>query len=98
VWLLRPSQASLIGGDPRVSDGPIQPVVTATQDKDGNVTVNIQESMGNPFTHGVDPSGTIKSNMNIVVNESATNAQFKGTVSGSPAFESNISVRSKGTA
>ena len=30
--------------------------------------------------------------MNITVNEVATNAQFNGTVSGSPAFETNMSV------
>jgi RHS repeat-associated protein len=81
-----------ITGQKKTSQGPMMPQVTATQDKNGNVTVNVQESMGNPFTSGVDPNGTIKSNMNITVNESATNAQFNGTVSGSPAFEANVSV------
>jgi len=67
-------------------------VITAGQDKNGNVTVSIHESMANPYTKNVDPDATIKANMNITVDEKATSAQFNGTVSGSPAFEGNLSV------
>src|SRR5271166_202903 len=67
---------NLTGHDDQ-SKGPMMPQVTATQDpKTGAVTANIQESTGNPFTAGVDPNGTIKSNLNITVNENATSAKF----------------------
>lgn len=72
------------------STGPMMPKVTATQDKDGNVTVNIQESMRNPFT--LPGMGSIQANVNITVNEEATKAQVSGTVSKSPSFEANFSV------
>src|SRR5262249_54214914 len=40
---------NLTGGE-KTSTGPKMPEVKATQDKNGNVTVNIQESMRNPYT------------------------------------------------
>ncbi len=80
-------------GQEDTSKGPMMPQVHVSQDTTtGAVTANIQESMGNPFTSKIDPNATIKSDVNITVNESATNAQINGTVSGSPAFESNMSV------
>jgi RHS repeat-associated protein len=81
-----------VKGGEKTSDGPQLPMVTAGQDKNGNVTVNIKESMGNPYTKDVDPNGTIKANVNITVDEKATGAQFNGTLSGSPSFEANVSV------
>jgi RHS repeat-associated protein len=76
-------------GSTKTSDGPKPPQVTATQDKNGNVTVNVQENMRNPFT----PVGSgIQSNVNITVNQDATKADINGTVSKSPAFEANFAV------
>ena len=66
------------------------PEVTATQDKSGNVTVNIQESLRNPFTP--PGSGSIQANVNMTVNQDATKAEVSGSISGSPSFESNFSV------
>jgi hypothetical protein len=63
--------------------------VKATQDNNGNVTVNVQENMRNPFT---PIGGGIQENVNIMVNQNATTAEFKGQVSGSPAFEGNVTV------
>jgi len=74
----------------RKSDGPKMPTVTVSQDKNGNVTVNVQESMRNPF---MPPgTGSIQANVNVTVNQSATNAQINGTVSATPSFEANFSV------
>ncbi|MBZ5533996.1 MAG: hypothetical protein LAO20_21405 [Acidobacteriia bacterium] len=72
------------------STGPKMPEVTATQDKSGNVTVNIQESLRNPFTP--PGSGSIQANVNMTVNQDATKAEVSGSISGSPSFESNFSV------
>jgi hypothetical protein len=69
-----------------------KPEVAVTQDKNGNVTVNIQESVGNPYTQILDPTATIKADINVTVDEKATNAQFNGILSGSPSFEGNLSV------
>lgn len=64
--------------------------VTATQGKDGTVTVNVQENMRNPY----QPVGQgIASNVNINVNESGTNASVTGTVSGAPSFEANFTTQ-----
>jgi hypothetical protein len=63
--------------------------VKATQDNNGNVTVNVQENMRNPLT---PIGGGIQENVNIMVNQNATTAEFKGQVSGSPAFEGNVTV------
>ncbi len=65
------------------------PAVSATQDKSGNVVVNVQENMRNPYA---PIGGGIQSNLNFTVNQSATSATVNGTVSGSPAFEANFSV------
>jgi len=77
-------------GSEKTSNGPKMPAVTVTQDKNGNVTVNVQESMRNPFTP--PGSGSIQANVNMTVNQSATKAEVSGTISGSPSFESNFSV------
>jgi hypothetical protein len=61
-----------------------------TQDKNGNVTVNVQESMRNPNTP--QGSGSIQANVNMTVNQDATKAEVSGSISGSPSFESNFSV------
>lgn len=76
-------------GAVKTSTGPQMPQVTATQDKSGNVNVNIQENMRNPFT----PVGSgIKSDINISVNQEASSAEVKGSLSGSPSFETNFTV------
>jgi RHS repeat-associated protein len=77
-------------GSEKTSSGPKIPQVTATQDKNGNVTVNVQESMRNPFTP--PGSGSIQANVNMTVNQDATKAEVSGSISGSPSFESNFSV------
>jgi RHS repeat-associated protein len=74
----------------KTSRGPKPPVATASQDKNGNVTVNVQQNMRNPFE--IAPAPGIRSNVNITVNEAATNASVKGTVSGTPSFEANFKV------
>ncbi len=77
-------------GSEKTSSGPKMPEVTATQDKNGNVNVNLQESMRNPFT----PSGTgsIRTDLNISVNQDATKGEVSGSISGSPSFEANFSI------
>lgn len=77
-------------GEEKTSTGPKMPEVKATQDKNGNVIVNIQESMRNPFTP--PSSGSIQANVNMTVNQDATKAEVSGSISGSPSFESNFSV------
>jgi RHS repeat-associated protein len=79
----------IIGGE-KTSSGPKMPEVKATQDKNGNVTVKIQESMRNPYTP--PGTGSVRSDVNITVNQDATKAEVSGTVSGSPSFEANFSV------
>jgi len=69
------------------SSGPTMPTATASQDSNGNVTVNLNMNMRDPF----QPVGQgAASNVNITVNEAATNAEVKGTVSGSPSWEANF--------
>jgi hypothetical protein len=80
---------NLTGGE-KTSTGPKMPEVTATQDKNGNVNVNLQESMRNPFTP--PGTGSINTDLNISVNQNATNGEVSGTISGSPSFEANFSV------
>ncbi len=77
-------------GSEKTSSGPQMPEVTATQDKNGNVNVNLQESMRNPFTP--PGSGSINTDLNVTVNQGATNAEVNGSISGSPSFEANFSV------
>ena len=85
---ISPTHLNLTGSE-KTSTGPQMPKVTATQDKNGSVTVNIQENMRNPFT----PVGSgIKSDVNVTVNQDATHANVQGKVSGSPSFETNFSV------
>ena len=86
---VNPTHFNLTGSE-KTSTGPQMPEVTATQDKNGNVNVNLQESMRNPFTP--PGSGSINTDLNISVNQNATNAEVSGTVSGSPSFEANFSV------
>ncbi len=79
---------NLTGGE-KTSTGPMTPQVTATQGKDGTVSVNVQENMRNPY----QPVGQgITSNVNINVNESATTGSVQGTISGSPSFETNFTT------
>jgi hypothetical protein len=61
--------------------------VTATQDANGHVNLNVQMNV-----HSGDlPAATaIRSDVNIGVNEAGTQAQVSGTTSVSPAFEMNI--------
>ena len=77
-------------GSEKPSTGPQMPQVTATQDKSGNVNVNIQESLRNPFTP--PGSGSIKADVNITVNQDATKAEVSGPISSSPSWEANFSV------
>lgn len=85
---ISPTHLNLTGSE-KTSTGPKPPEVKATQDKNGNVTVNVQENMRNPFT---PVGGGIQENVNITVNQNATTAEFNGQVSGSPAFEGNVTV------
>ena len=74
-------------GQEKTATGPMLPKVTASQDKSGNVNVNVQENVRNPFT----PVGRgIRSDVNISVNQSATTASVKGPLSASPSFETNF--------
>jgi RHS repeat-associated protein len=85
---ISPTHLNLTGSE-KTSTGPKTPEVKVTQDNNGNVTVNVQENMRNPFT---PVGGGIQENVNITVNQNATSAEFKGQISGSPAFEGNVTV------
>jgi RHS repeat-associated protein len=63
------------------------PTVTATQDSSGNVNLNLQL---NVHSGDLPASMSIRSDVNIGVNETATQGSVNGTVSGSPAFETNF--------
>jgi RHS repeat-associated protein len=76
-------------GSEKTSSGPQMPTVTVTQDKNGMVTVNVQESMRNPFQL-VGPG--IRANLNIAVNQEATHAYVNGSISRTPSFEANFRV------
>jgi hypothetical protein len=63
------------------------PTVKASQDTNGNVNLNVQMNV-----HSGDlPAATsIRSDVNIGVNEPGTQGSVKGTESGAPAFEANF--------
>ncbi len=83
-----PTHLDLTGGE-MTSTGPTFPIVSVMQSKNGNVVVNIQENMQNPFA---PEGGGIQSNLDFTVNQNATRASVSGTISGSPAFEANFSI------
>jgi stress response protein SCP2 len=93
-----PTHNNLTGRE-STSTGPKAPQVTATQDKSGNVNVNVQMNMRNPeqqvLGHGVGQG--IRSDVNISVDQKATYAQVQGLVSKSPAFEANITPQGRAT-
>ena len=85
--LVSPTHFNLTG-QTEISTGPEMPQVTATQDKNGNTTVNLQENMRNPF----QPVGQgIMTNLNITVPQDGSAVTVQGKISGSPSFEVNIS-------
>lgn len=86
---VNPTHLNLTGSE-KTSTGPMMPQVTATQDKNGNVNVNVQESMRNPFTP--PGSGSIQANVRMTVNQDATKAEVSGSISVTPSWESNFSV------
>jgi RHS repeat-associated protein len=74
-------------GQEKTSTGPKMPQVRVTQDKSGNVNVNVQENVRNPF----QPAGQgIKADVNISVNQNATQGSVHGSISGAPSFETNF--------
>jgi len=74
-------------GSEKKSDGPVLPSVTPSQDSNGNVTLNVNMNMRDPY----QPVGQgAASNVNISVNEAATSVEVQGTVSGAPSFEANF--------
>jgi RHS repeat-associated protein len=77
-------------GSEKTATGPKMPEVKTTQDKSGNVTVNVQTAVRDPFTP--PGTGSANANVNITVNQDATKAQVSGTVSSTPSFEANIAV------
>jgi hypothetical protein len=84
-------QSTHIEGTPesmnKFSNGPTIPNPTVTQDSNGTVNVNVNMNMRDPF----QPVGQgAASNVNISVNEAGTSGEVKGTVSGSPSFETNF--------
>jgi RHS repeat-associated protein len=65
------------------------PTATVTRDSSGNVVINVTQDAANPLTpSGVTPG--IQSNLNITVPTSGSSVTAAGTVSGSPAFEMNV--------
>lgn len=85
---ISPTHNNITGGE-RTSSGPQTPQVTATQDKNGNVDVHLQENMRNPY----QPIGQgIKADVNMTVPQDASTISVQGTISGSPAFEVNTQV------
>lgn len=77
-----------VTGGEKTSTGPKMPDIKVSQDKSGNVTVNVQESMRNPYTP--PGSGSIRTDVNMTVNQDATKAEVSGSISGSPSFEANF--------
>ena len=85
----------VMGGITKTASGPQLPQVTATQDKNGNVTLHLTENVRNPF----QPAGNgITANVNITIPRSGTSATVGGTLSGSPSFELNVSSQTGPTA
>jgi len=82
------SRTFLPTGTTRTASGPQLPQVTASQDKNGAVTVHLSENVRNPF----QPAGQgIMANVNITIPQSGASATVDGTLSGSPSFELNVS-------
>ena len=63
------------------------PIVTPSQDANGNVNLNVQM---NAHSGDLPAATSIRSDVNIGVNDAGTQGSVKGTVSGSPAFETNF--------
>ena len=86
---ISPTHNNITGGE-KTSSGPQLPQVTATQDKSsGNVNVNIEENMRNPY----QPIGRgITADVNLTVPQDASTITVQGAISGSPAFEVNTQV------
>lgn len=88
--VVQPTHLDMTGRE-KTSSGPQLPQVTATQDPKGNVIVNFQENMRNPFT----PLGRgIRSDLNITISKDAASVLVHGTLSGSPSFEANFTTES----
>jgi len=69
--------------------GPEYPSVTASQAKNGDVTLQVNMNMRDPLQPG--GQGAF-SQVSITINQAASSAEVAGTISGSPSFEANFSV------
>jgi RHS repeat-associated protein len=65
------------------------PTATVTRDANGNVLINIQQSAANPLTPSA-ATPPITSDLNVTVPTDGSSVTTAGTVSGSPAFELNV--------
>jgi RHS repeat-associated protein len=83
------------GGVTKTASGPQMPQVTASQDKDGNVTLHLTENVRNPFQPG---GNGITASVNIMIPQSGASASVSGSLSGSPSFELNVSSQTGPTA
>lgn len=82
------SPTTVVGvGIQRTSKGPMLPIVTARRDVNGNAVVNVQQNVRNPFQPF---GGGIAANTDISVNQSATVAGVRGSISRTPSFEVNV--------
>jgi RHS repeat-associated protein len=67
------------------------PTATVTRDDKGNVVINVKQDAALPLTPQTLTPG-IKSDLNITIPPNASSVTTAGTVSGSPAFELNVST------
>jgi hypothetical protein len=72
----------------------LAPTATATQDANGNVSIGVKMNVN---SGDLPASMGIRSNVNIGVNEAGTQGSVSGTVSGSPAFETNFTPQGAST-
>lgn len=67
------------------------PSATVTRDDKGNVVINVKQDAALPLTPQSLTPG-IRSDLNITIPPNASSVTTAGTVSGSPAFELNVST------
>jgi RHS repeat-associated protein len=83
---IHPTHNNLTGND-TAAVAVQYPTVTPSQDASGNVNLNVQM---NVHSGDMPAAMSIRSDVTIGVNETGTQGSVNGTVSGSPAFETNF--------
>lgn len=65
------------------------PTAQVSRDANGNVVINLKQDASNPLVPGAPP---ITSDLTVTIPANASSVTTAGTVSGSPAFELNVSM------